>query len=114
MANIARWRDLRIGLGASIALPVASLAVLLLARVGTIRGETIPIYLRVSSARGLMKGSEVWIGGKKVGRVANIRFLPPAGKDADALLIELEVLERYRGAIRRDSPAEIRPGARLI
>jgi phospholipid/cholesterol/gamma-HCH transport system substrate-binding protein len=114
MANIEHWRDLRIGLGASIAIAVASLAVLLFARVGTIRGETIPIYLRVSSARGLMKGSEVWIGGKKVGRVVNIRFLPPAGKDADPLLIELEVLERHRHAIRRDSPAEIRAGARLI
>jgi ABC-type transporter Mla subunit MlaD len=61
-----------------------------------------------------MKGSEVWVGGEKVGRVADIRFLPPAGTDADPLVVEMEVLERHRKAIRRDSRAQIRAGGRLI
>lgn len=114
MSDTARWSELRIGVIAAFALVAAGLAVLLFARVGALRGDTFRLFMRTSSARGLMKGSEVWLGGQKVGRVANIRFLPPGGKDADALLIDMEVLERHRHAIRRDSPVEIRAGARLI
>jgi ABC-type transporter Mla subunit MlaD len=114
MADSGRWRDLRIGIIAAVAVVVAAVAVLLFARVGALRGETFTLYLRVGAARSLMKGSEVWVGGQRVGRVADIRFLPPSGPNADALLIEMEVLERHRRAIRRDSRAEIRAGARLI
>jgi ABC-type transporter Mla subunit MlaD len=114
MAKSARWRDLQIGIAAVIALAVASLGVLLFARVGVIRGDKFRLFVRVSSARGLMKGSDVWIGGRRVGKVADIRFMPPAGKDADPLLIEMEILERHRRAIRRDSRAQIRAGGRLI
>jgi hypothetical protein len=114
MADSARWRDLQIGIVAAIALVAVSLAVLLFARVGAIRGDTFTLFLRVGSARGLMKGSEVWLGGQPAGRVAAVRFLPPRGPDADALLVEMELLARHRQAIRRDSRAQIRPGARLI
>jgi phospholipid/cholesterol/gamma-HCH transport system substrate-binding protein len=114
MAHSADWRDLRIGIIAAVAVAVAAVAVLLFARVGAIRGETFKLYLAVGAARGLMKGSEVWVGGQRVGRVADIRFLPPRGAGADALLIEMEVLERHRQAIRRDSRTEVRAGARLI
>lgn len=114
MAETAHWKDLRIGILAAVALAAVALSVLLFARVGAIRGDTFVLFLRVASARGLMKGSEVWVGGQKVGRVTEIRFLPPRGPEADALVVEMEVLARHRQAIRHDSPAEIRPGARLI
>jgi phospholipid/cholesterol/gamma-HCH transport system substrate-binding protein len=114
MADTARWRELRIGIIAAIGLVAVSIAVLLFARVGAIRGDTFRLFLRTGSASGLMKGSEVWVGGQRVGRVVDIRFLPPAGQDADALLVEMEVIQRYRHAIRRDSRAQIRPGARMI
>jgi phospholipid/cholesterol/gamma-HCH transport system substrate-binding protein len=114
MAHSARWRDLRTGILAAIAVAVVAISVLLFARVGAIRGDKFTLFLRVSAAQGLMKGSEVWVGGQRVGRVEDIRFLPPAGKDADALLIEMDVLERHRRAIRRDARAQIRAGGRLI
>jgi phospholipid/cholesterol/gamma-HCH transport system substrate-binding protein len=114
MARSASWKDLRIGIGAALAVAVVALAVLLFARPGAVRGKTFTLFLRTGSARGLMKGSEVWVGGQRVGSVADIRFLPPAGEGSDALVIEMEVRERHRQAIRRDSRAEIRAGARLI
>jgi ABC-type transporter Mla subunit MlaD len=114
MADSGRWRDLRIGIVAAMALAAASLGVLLFARVGALRGDTFNLFLRVGAARGLMKGSEVWVGGQPVGRVAEIRFLPPGGRNAEALLVEMEVLERNRHAIRHDSRAEISTGGRLI
>ena len=114
MARRARWSELPIGIAAAVALVAASLGVLLFARVGQLRGETFRLYVRVPTARGLMIGSEVWVAGQRVGRVEAIRFLPPAGDSADALLIEIDVLERHRQAIRRDSRAQVRPGTRLI
>lgn len=114
MARSADWKGLRIGLAAAIGVAAAALSVLLFARVGTIRGDTFRLILRVGEARGLMRGSDVWIGGQKAGRVADIRFLPPGGKGADALAVQMDVLERHRQAIRQDSPVEIRAGGRLI
>ena len=114
MADTARWKDLRIGIAAAVTLAVIALGVLLFARVGGLRGEKFRLFLRVSTARGLMKGSEVWLGGQRVGLVTNIRFLPPTGNHEEPLLVDMEVLERHREAIRRDSPAEIRAGGRLI
>ena len=114
MADSPSWRDLRIGIAAAIAVAAASLGVLFFARVGAIRGDTFALFLRAGSARGLMKGSEVWVGGQKVGRVTDITFLPPAGPKADALLVEMEVLERHRHAIRRDSRTELKPGSSFI
>jgi phospholipid/cholesterol/gamma-HCH transport system substrate-binding protein len=114
MAQRARWRELHVGIVAAVGVAAAALAVLLFARVGALRGDTFRLFVQAGSARGLMKGSEVWMGGKRVGRVSDIRFLPPRGRDQDALLIEMDVLERHRQAIRRDSRAEVRAGARLI
>jgi len=114
MPRKAHWKDLRIGVAVAVAIAAATLAVLLFARVGRLNGDTFRLFVRVGSARNLMKGSEVWVAGQRVGRVADIRFLPPAAGDADALVIEMEVLERYRHAIRRDSQAQIQAGARLI
>lgn len=114
MARNARWRDLRIGIAAALAIAAATVAVLVFARVGRLRGDTFRLFVRVASARNLMKGSEVWVGGQRVGRVADIRFLPPRGDSADALVIEMHVLKRHRHAIRRDSRVQIRAGARLI
>jgi hypothetical protein len=114
MAHSAKWRDLRVGIAAAIAIGALSLAVLLFARVGALRGDTFRLHVRTGSAVGLMKGSEVWVGGQRVGAVTNIRFLPPAGREADALVIEMDVLSRYRQAIRHDSRVQIRAGARLI
>jgi hypothetical protein len=91
-----------------------ALAVLLFAQVGAVRGETFRLFLRTGSARGIMKGSEVWVGGQRVGRVLSVHFLPPAGEGRDALLVEMEVTKRNRQAIRRDSQAEVRPGTNFI
>src|SRR3712207_2253783 len=114
MPRPASWRDLRIGIVAAVIVAAAALAVLVLARPGAVRGDTFRLFVRVGSARGLMKGADVWVGGQRVGRVADIRFLPPSGGRADALLVEMDVLERHRHVIRHDSRAQIRAGARLI
>jgi ABC-type transporter Mla subunit MlaD len=113
MARVAHWKDLKIGIIAAGAVLAASLAVLMFARVGALRGETFRLFVRAGAARGLMRGSEVWVAGERVGRVSDIQFLPPAA-GADPLLIVIDVLERHRQAIRRDSRAQIQNGGKII
>ena len=101
-----------ISLGAVIALV---LAILLFARVGALRGDTYKLYLITSEARGILKGSEVWLEGKKVGLVSDIDFRKPGlDKGGGRLLIELEILSQYQTHIRNDSYTLIRSGGSLI
>jgi phospholipid/cholesterol/gamma-HCH transport system substrate-binding protein len=108
------WKELTPGLIALAALLGVVLAILLFARVGAVRGKTFTLYVRVDEARGIMRGSEVWLAGQVVGRVENVRLLPPGRFPEARVLIESEISERHRGAIRRDSDARIGSGGQII
>jgi hypothetical protein len=61
------------------------------------------------------KGSEVWLSGQKIGKITDLRFRPPTLADtAKRIEIQMEVLERYRGALRRDAIAQIRAGGGIV
>ena len=115
MARPLAWSNVRGGLIATAAIVGIAAATLKYARVGALRGERLRLYVAVGAARGILQGSEVWLMGQKVGRVADIRFLSPAESDTLArVLVEMEVLEEYREAMHRDAMAQIRPGGSLI
>lgn len=84
------------------------------ARIGALRGDTYPLYTVASEARGVLKGTEVWLAGQKVGQVKRIEFRPPSSDTAARLLLELAILEEYRDQIRSDSHGQIRSGGTLI
>lgn len=114
MARAQSWKDLKLG-AASLALIVAgAVAVLAFARVGALHGSTVRYYAVTPHARGILPGSEVWLAGKKVGRVRAVGFRPPSTDTALRVLLTLDVLDEYRAAIRRTSPVSIRPGGSLI
>jgi phospholipid/cholesterol/gamma-HCH transport system substrate-binding protein len=115
MARRLAWSNVRGGLLAITAIVGICAATLKYARVGALRGDRIRLYAVVGAARGVLTGSEVWLMGQKVGRVSDIRFRPPSESDTLArVLVEMEVLEKYRGAMHRDAVAQIRPGGSLI
>ena len=115
MARRLAWADVRGGLLALLVVVAVSVATLKYARVGALHGDRIRLYARTSAARGIMKGSEVWLLGQKVGLVTDIRFQPPSVSDtASRLLIAMEVQSRDADAMRRDAVAQIRPGGSLI
>ena len=90
------------------------LGVLLFARVGALHGDTVPLYAATSQARGVSKGTEVWLSGVRVGVVKDVRFLPASVDTANRLVLELEVLEQYLPYVRRDSRTQIRSGGTLL
>jgi phospholipid/cholesterol/gamma-HCH transport system substrate-binding protein len=115
MARRLVWADVRGGLLALLVLVAISVATLKYARVGALHGDRIRLYVRAGEARGILKGSEVWLLGQKVGLVTDIRFQPPSESDTtNRLLIAMEVQAHYIDAVRRDAVAQIRAGGSLI
>jgi phospholipid/cholesterol/gamma-HCH transport system substrate-binding protein len=108
------WRSLIPGLIAITVIILATLGVLMFAQVGALHGDTVRVFAATDQARGLLKGSDVWLAGQKVGVVADIRFRPVATDVSERLLIELELLEKYLPQLRGDSYAQIRTGGSLI
>jgi phospholipid/cholesterol/gamma-HCH transport system substrate-binding protein len=115
MARQLSWSDLRGGLIACIAIVALAFVILKYSRVGALRGDTFRVYALVGEARGVTKGSEVWLSGQKIGKITDIRFRPPASTDTTKrIAIEMEVTERFRRMLRRDAVAQIRAGGSVI
>ena len=108
------WKSLIPGLIAIVAIVLATIALLMFAQVGALRGDTVRVYAATDQARGLLKGSDVWLAGQKVGVVADIRFQPVTTNVSHRLLLELELLREHLPQLRRDSYAQIRTGGSLI
>jgi phospholipid/cholesterol/gamma-HCH transport system substrate-binding protein len=110
----ANWSQLVVGIVALVAIVAGALAVLLFARVGALHGDTSTLYAATSEARGIAKGSEVWLAGVKVGLVKGVHFRPVSADTSKRLLLELEVLDEYLPHVRGDSRMQIRTGGTLL
>jgi ABC-type transporter Mla subunit MlaD len=109
-----RWRHLLPGVITLGVLLVTTAATLKYARIGTLRGDTVRYYAAFSSARNVLGGTEVWISGTKVGRVNSVHFAPPSADTSRRVVVEFEVLKKYREQIRENSVARLGTGARVM
>ena len=114
MPRSSHWRELWPGLVMFGAIVAGVVWVFAYARIGALRGDTYALFTVTSEARGVLKGTEVWLGGQKVGQVARIAFRPPSTDTTRRLLLELAILEKYRDQIRGDTHGQIRSGGTLI
>lgn len=114
MPRRASWRELVIGLVGFAVLLGLSFCVLVFARVGRLHGSTFRLYALTGEARGVIRGSEVWLGGQKVGVVKDIQFMPATRPVSERLLITMDVLSSARQGIRDNSTAQVRSGGTLI
>jgi ABC-type transporter Mla subunit MlaD len=109
-----RWRDLLPGAITLGAILVTTAATLKYARIGSLHGDTVRYYAAFASARSVMGGTEVWISGTKVGRVNNVHFAPPTADTSNRVIVEFEVLKKYRNQIRENSVARLGAGTRVM
>lgn len=109
MAEVTRWRELTIGLIGLAAIVLIVIGVLMFARIGGIRGEKVTVYVAADATGGLLEGGEVYLSGKRVGKIESITFRPPSTDTTERLLIRAAVLKRAMPLIRRDSPVQIAP-----
>lgn len=114
MPRRATWRELIVGLLAAGVIAVLAFSVLVFARVGQLHGTTFRLFATTDDARGVIRGTEVWLGGQKVGLVKDVRFRAPSPDTANRLLIVMDVLASDREGFRADSRAQIRSGGTLI
>jgi phospholipid/cholesterol/gamma-HCH transport system substrate-binding protein len=114
MARRLAWSDVRGGIVACVVIVLVAFAILRFMRVGALHGDTFVMYALVGEARGVTKGSEVWLNGQKIGKITDIRFRPPAADTTRRIEITMEVLEEHRSALRRDAVAQIRAGGSVI
>lgn len=114
MAERKGWRDLGVGIAAAGAVVLVGVLILVFGRVGALHGKTFRLYLTTDAARGVIRGTEVWLDGKKVGLVKAVDFRPPSAPPSERLVLALEIVDDVRQAIRGDSRVAIRSGAKLI
>jgi len=114
MPRRTRWRELAVGLISLAAVSGVGIAVLVFAGVGGIHGSTFRLYARTGEARGVIRNSEVWLGGQKVGVVKQVDFLPPTAAASGRLLIVMDILSSAREEIRLNSTTQVRSGGTLI
>jgi hypothetical protein len=108
------WRGLLPGIIIVGVLAAFTVSVLIFARLGRLHGDTYRLHILTDAARGVIKGTEVWLAGQKVGLVTAIRFAAPGRDTLARLAIELEMLEKVQDLIREDSFGQIRSGGSLI
>jgi MlaD protein len=89
-------------------------AVLVFARVGSLHGPTTRLFLATDQARGVIRGTEVWRSGVKIGAVSGIQFRSIAVDTSERVLVAFEVQTLYLPEIRRDTRAQIRTGSSAV
>jgi hypothetical protein len=114
MPRPLRWSQLLPGALIVAGFAIAAVAVLTFGRVGALHGPTTPLHVLVGSANGVLKGTEVWLDGQKIGLVDAIRFRPISSDTSERLLLDIDVYTSALPRLRRDSDARIRPGGTLI
>jgi ABC-type transporter Mla subunit MlaD len=114
MAKSKGWRDLLLGAIALGAVIATALAVLMFARVGALRGDKVRLFARTTRAGGIMKGSEVWLAGQRIGKVDAVMFAPPNTDTLERVILVMDILDEYMSQLRRDTDARIRAGGTLI
>jgi phospholipid/cholesterol/gamma-HCH transport system substrate-binding protein len=96
------------------AVVVVAALILTFGRVGSLRGKTFTLFVRTDEARGVIRGTEVWLSGQRVGLVRSVGFQPATTSSKDRVVLRLAVLNRAREQIRADSRVQIRSGGSLI
>jgi hypothetical protein len=109
-----RWRHLVPGVIALTAVCAVALFILVFLRLGALHGKTTHLYATTDEARDVLRGTDVWLNGQKIGAVDGITFRPPTADTGRRLLISMQILDEYRSQIRHNSTMQVRSGGSLL
>jgi hypothetical protein len=99
---------------AAAVIVVVTIGVLVFAGVGEVRGAKIRLYVLTNQAQGIMRGSDVWLAGQKIGTIEHIGFAAPTPDSGGRVVIAVDVRKQDAEQIRRDSRVRVRAGANII
>jgi hypothetical protein len=108
------WSRLLAGIAALLLLAVTVITILTRVGIGQLPGRKFTIYALAAEARGILRGSDIWIAGRRVGTVSEVAFLPPVASGESRTVITMDILADRRELVRANSTARVRGGTRLI
>ena len=108
------WRSVSGGIAALAGIVLVVFLVFAYARTGAVRGDKFRLYVAVPDASNVLKGSDVWLNGQRVGTVASIDFAPASAPLDERVIIAADVLTRVREHVRSDSRASLQSGGTII
>jgi phospholipid/cholesterol/gamma-HCH transport system substrate-binding protein len=114
MAKALHWKDLKTGILALSLVVLVAVGVLTFGRVGTLHGKTFEVYVTTDAARGVIRGTEVWLDGQKVGLVRDVSFQAPTSAQSERLVLKLRILQSAQEHLRLDSRFQVRAGTSVI
>jgi phospholipid/cholesterol/gamma-HCH transport system substrate-binding protein len=114
MPRAENWSQLKVGILVFIAIIAAVTAVMMFAQIGALHGDTTRLTMVTNMASGVLSGTEVRLGGQKIGLVRSVQLRPPSSDTSERVSITMDVLDQYLPLIRRNSDVQIRPGGRLV
>src|SRR5579872_7403373 len=114
MARPRTWRSLIPGLLTAVALAGTLVCVLLFAKVGSLHGPRIHLYVATDNATGVIRGVDVWDSGEKIGSVIGTMLRPVTVDTSQRVLVHIEILRDVASRIHRDTRAQIRPGTSML
>lgn len=112
--KVLSWRSVSGGIAAFVAIIVLLVVVLKYARTGALHGDKFRLYVTVPDATDLLRGSDVWLSGRRVGTVTAIEFAPASAPPEQRVVVVTEVLTSVRDQIRLDSRASLRSGGTIV
>lgn len=108
------WTNLLPGLAALAVIVALAAGALVFGGVGRTRGDTMRLYVLTNQAQGVMRGTEVWLVGQKIGTVDRVDFRAVSVDTAQRIVLVLTVNADDVGLVRHDSYAQIRTGGTII
>lgn len=108
-----RWRELRTGVSALVAVAVVAAVVFSLDLVLRELAEGPRIVVVASEARDLRPGAAVWVSGVPGGRVTGMSFQPPEAGRPGRVVVRAVLRERAGDLLRSDADARIRSASLL-
>jgi phospholipid/cholesterol/gamma-HCH transport system substrate-binding protein len=114
MQHARTWKDLKTGIVATSVVLAAAVVILIFGRVGALHGKKFTLYVTTDGARGVIRGTDVWLDGQKVGLVKAIDFRPPSVSPTERLVLRLSVLDDARPHIRLNTRTTVRSGGSIL
>jgi hypothetical protein len=105
------WRKLLGGVFALVIVIGGALSIIAFARVGSLKGDTYVAYIVADQASGILKGTNVWLQGQKVGVVTKVGFRSDSTVQT---VLQVEVMSPYKPFIKKDSRVEFKPGGTYV
>jgi len=111
VAKPLTWRSLRLGLVVLVGIVVIPVVVIYAPGIGR---PTTELYVATDDATGVIRGTEVWLRGERIGKVEETALRPVSIDTSRRVLVRVTIERDLAPLIRRDTRAQIRPGTSML